>query len=382
MLGAFLAVALTAGIILTWRAISQELNRPLGPTLQPIPITASTGTPPQGERIEAGQAIPLASQTPPSPTEEPPTSCGGPEEMLILVVGADTKTGYGGAHADAIRIVKVDFATGRVSILAIPRDIWVPVDRLEDQHISEGRIGTVFHWGGAFLGWDQGPSLLAETLYDNFGLAVDHYIAVNKRSFAKGINALGGVDVCLPEPVYRWTRETPFLDEGCSRLSGAEAMWLNRIRVPYSDLQRIDRQNRFLLDLRATLLRPGTLKALPDMVSAFREGILTDLSKSQIASLLCMIPRVQLQDITFFTTDQKLLTPVTLTSGAEVFQPDFDGIRRYVNDFLHDRLDAELQGPLSGASEYGRILRYLGVEPILIVPRHAPETKRSGRINH
>jgi LCP family protein required for cell wall assembly len=353
LLGAILAVALTAGIILSWRAISQEMNRPLGPTLQPIPIMApsETSTRPQTEAIDDGQGTPIASPTPVYPTDEPSMSCGGPGQMLILVVGADTKTGYGGAHADAIRIVKVDFAADRVSILALPRDIWVPVDHLEDQHISEGRIGTVFHWGGAFLGWDQGPALLAETLYSNFGLTVDQYMTINKRSFAKGINALGGVDVCLPEPVYRWTSDTPFLEEGCNRLSGAEAMWLNRIRVPYSDLQRIDRQNRFLLDLRATVLRPSTLNALPDIVSAFRDGILTDLSKSQIASLLCMIPKVELQDITFFTIDQKLLTPVTLTSGAQVFQPDFDGIRGYMSDFLHDRLGAETQGARSGVTE-------------------------------
>jgi LCP family protein required for cell wall assembly len=261
--------------------------------------------------------------------------------MLILVVGADNKTGYGGAHADAIRVVKLDFVKDHVSVLAFPRDMWVPVRHLEDQNITEGRLGTVFHWGGAFLGWDQGPTLLAETLYENFGLALDHYIAINKRSFAKAINALGGVDVCLPEAVYRWTSDKPYLDEGCSRLSGVEALWLNRIRIPYSDLQRIDRQNRFLLDLRKALLRPATLKALPELVSAFQQGILTDLSKSQIASLLCMIPKVDTGDISFYTIDDELFTPSTKRSGAEVLEPDFEGVQKYVRDFLDDQLDAD-----------------------------------------
>lgn len=346
LMGSLLAVVLTAGVALSWNGVSREMRRPLGPTLQPTlshtaSAAAESGAKPRSN-APASAPLPTDPSPTPSPTSvEPAASCGGPDEMLILVVGADNKTGYGGAHADAIRVVKVDFRAAQVSVLAFPRDIWVPVGRLEDQNISEGRLGTVFHFGGAFLGWDQGPALLSETLYDNFGIAVDHYVAFNKRSFAKAINALGGVDVCLPEPIYRWTGETPFLDEGCSRLSGAEALWLNRIRVPYSDQQRIDRQNRFLLDLRATLLRPGTLKALPALVSSFREGILTDLSKSQIASLLCMLPQVESGNITFFTIDDELLMPETKGSGAQVLMPDFEGVREYVREFLDDRLNAE-----------------------------------------
>jgi LCP family protein required for cell wall assembly len=237
--------------------------------------------------------------------------------------------------------VKVDFVNAQASALALPRDIWVPIPRLEEQEITEGRLSHAYHWGGAFLGRDQGPSVLADTLYQNFGLPVDHYFAINKRGFARAINALGGVDVCLPEPIYRWTTDKPYLEEGCSRLSGAEALWLNRIRVPYSDLQRIQHQNQFLTELLRTALRPATLTALPELFSSFRDVVLTDLSKAEVASLLCLLPKIQPEQIDFYTLDEDLLTPVTRASGAQIFEPEFSAVRAYVDRFLGGQLAAD-----------------------------------------
>lgn len=344
--GLALVILLMAGAAWAWSTASREMHRPLGPTLNPT-FTSPAETEPLAEVgvAKRGDTQPEPTQrAAPSPEAEPETAtamCAGPDQMIILAVGADNKTGYGGGHADAIRVVRADFVTASVSILALPRDTWIPIPRLEEQEITEGRLSHAYHWGGVFLGRKQGPSLLADTLHQNFGLSVDHYFAINKRNFARAINALGGVDVCLPEPIYRWTTDKPYLEEGCSRLSGAEAMWLNRIRVPYSDLQRIQHQNHFLTELMRTALRPATLTALPELFSSFREGVLTDLSVADIASLSCLLPKIEADEIEFYTLDADLLTPVTRQSGAQIFEPDIPGVRAYVDAFLDGQLPGD-----------------------------------------
>ena len=61
-----------------------------------------------------------------------------------------------------------------------------------------GNPGDGFHY------WDDpsaGPGLLALTLNVNFGVNVDHYLAVNMQTFVKMVDAVGGIDVTFKKPV-------------------------------------------------------------------------------------------------------------------------------------------------------------------------------------
>ena len=56
---------------------------------------------------------------------------------------------------------------------------------------------------GYFSGSGYGSGLLAETILTNYGLRVDHYLAVNLSSFQIIIDTLGGIDVYLAQDVYK-----------------------------------------------------------------------------------------------------------------------------------------------------------------------------------
>jgi LCP family protein required for cell wall assembly len=117
--------------------------------------------------------------------------------MTVLAIGTDVRPGqhrYG--LTDVMRAVRVDFSAQRISALEFPRDLWVKIPEIEQNlKTDHQKLNTAYAYGQP----EYGPSLLAHTLDLNFGLNVDHYIVANMNVFAEVVDALGGLDVTLPE---------------------------------------------------------------------------------------------------------------------------------------------------------------------------------------
>ena len=301
-LGLILLTVLGGGAywgLTTWY---QPMDAPLAlATSTEIP---STETPQPG----TPSAVPGPS---PTPTIKP--VCGGPPTMTILVSGvASERYLYG--LADAVRVVQVDFRTQKVTVLALPRDLWVQIPGLEAQGIKAGKLNQAYFYGTEGMGYYQGSGagsgLLAETLVANYGLRVDHYLAVNLNSFVQIIDALGGIDVYLAQDVYRRRFGEPklYLKAGSHHLDGEQAEMLARQRIEIGDFGRINNQTVILKAVAAKLLTPSGLRALPDLVDRLRDNVLTDLSPSQISQLVCLAGRIdQNQDIAFETLPQDMV---------------------------------------------------------------------------
>lgn len=162
--------------------------------------------------------------------------------LNILVAGVDRRPDGAevlGSRADTIAVVRIDPNLGRVSILSLPRDLWVtgPDDRA-------GRLNS-FTEDGA----------LVPVVSSLLNIDLNHYIEVDFDGFESLIDIVGGVSVPFDHPVR--DRNTGFVaDEGCIELSGSEALAYVRSRKleefdqtdgtwtidPRSDLGRIARQ--------------------------------------------------------------------------------------------------------------------------------------------
>src|SRR5690606_6872210 len=223
----------------TYRAFASQ---PLGPVLpaQTLPPTwtASPAPSPVGQ-VTLAPTISFATNT-------PAAKCGGPNVMNILVIGADTRgDNYTYGLADAIRILRVDFVTPKVTVLEFPRDLWVEIPHIADNLNGQDheKINQAFLYGQpGFKYWDdprEGSGLLALTLNKNFGVQIDHYITVNMRTFVNIVNAVGGIDVNIPD---KETSRTADLPVGENHLSGAEALKLVRNREG-GTFERADNQS-------------------------------------------------------------------------------------------------------------------------------------------
>ncbi len=364
-------VAATAGALIFPKAI-QKWSAPLGPSLE-LPTHTPTmeglvrelPTPTDVPAIKITAVEPVSRKDTPiavptlstSPSPEP--LCGGPPIMTVLAVGADSDD-YDYGLADVIRIARVDFITPKVSMLSMPRDLWVEIPGIADHYnITHGKLNQAYFYGGPGMGYydgpGAGPGLLARTLDLNFGLRVEHYGAVNMDTFVKVVDAVGGIDIYLPNdvdgrPIDDRTEDMGYFTAGQHHFNGNEALRLSRIRKKYNDFTRMDNQNMVLCALKAKITSPAVLPKIPQIIAAFQGAVLTDLSLEQIGQLACLLPRLKRDSLLFTSLPQEILSPGRVFSPQQkkttfVMEADFEVIRDYVRQFMEGTWPTEPDEP-------------------------------------
>ncbi|MDZ4158952.1 MAG: LCP family protein, partial [Anaerolineaceae bacterium] len=283
------------------------------------------------------------------PTPTPQPLCGNREVMYILGVGADSRAdNYLYGLADVIRVARVDFVTPGITVLSIPRDLWVEIPDISDHYgFTHGKLNQSYLYGGPGMGYYDGPGggagLLARTLAKNFDLRVDRYAAVNMSTFVRIVDALGGIDITLEEdvdgrPIDDTTEDMGYFSAGNHHLSGEAALRLSRVRKKYSVFKRSDNQTLVLCAIREKLLSADVLPKIPKLVSAFQGALQTDLSLAEISQLLCLLPQVSKANLRFVSFPQEMFTPSRAYDpvykiNTFVWEVDFQALRQMAADF-------------------------------------------------
>jgi LCP family protein required for cell wall assembly len=233
--------------------------------------------------------------------------------MNILISGVASNS-YLYGLADAIRIARIDFQLKNVTVLALPRDLWVQIPGLEAEGITAGKLNQAYFYGsegmGYYSGSGYGSGLLAETLLFDFGYRADNYLAVNLYSFRRIVDAIGGIDVYLPWNAYEQVNQEPklFLTPGYHHLDGKDAEKLARNRITIGDYGRIDNQTLILRAVAAKLLTGTGLKALPSLIDQMKSNVITDLTPADISHLICLAGMLDAkEDLTFVTLPADLV---------------------------------------------------------------------------
>jgi LCP family protein required for cell wall assembly len=263
-----------------------------------------------------------------------------------LAIGSDAR----GKHylyglADVIRLVRVDFVHARVSILEVPRDLWVDIPAISDHYnITQGKLNQAYLYGNKGLGYydgpGEGPGLLARTLNLNFGAQPDHYIAVNMLTFEAIVDAIGGIDIYLPYKISVKSKDNPkgfAIPAGQHHIYGKTALWVARIRQ-YSTFSRAENQNIVMCAIRKKLLSPAIVPAIPKLVKDFQHYVQTDFSLEQINQLACLAAQMKGTDVVFASF------PMEVFHGAKIYDPqlgattnvlqaDFNVLRDYIDRF-------------------------------------------------
>jgi len=357
-LGILIIVIISAGAIAYPKA-KQLWTQPLGPGLElpthtPTMIPATVTASPTQRATAVDPSLETSSSTntpapPPTavPSETPAPLCGGPPVMYILGVGADADD-YLYGLADVIRIARVDFVTPKVTVLSMPRDLWVEIPGISDHYdITHGKLNQSYLYGNPGMGYydgpGAGPGLLARTLDLNFGLRVEHYGAVNMEVFKQIIDRLGGIDIYLPTDVDGHPKDDTAEDMGYffagqNHFNGDQALRFARIRNKYNDFVRQDNQTKVLCALKDKLLDPSVLPHIPGLVQDFRGEVLTDLSPQQISQLACLLPYITRENLLFASLPQEILNPGRVFSPQQndyTFILDVDNaeVRNYIQRF-------------------------------------------------
>ena len=343
-------------------------QQPLGPSLgfedtpTPDPLavlpTDTTVVEPTGAQVivldnNPTPTLPLPNATPTAivlPTDTPNPVCGDVQQMIVLAIGIDYRPGtYTYGLADVIRLVVVDFAEPRVAVLAFPRDLWVEVPGISSHYgITHSKLNQSYFYGTPAMGYYDGPGggagLLARTIDQNFGVQAEHYGVVNMNVLIEMIDAMGGVDIYLYEGID--ARDNPESEDewkiypaGWNHLNGKRAVYYARIRHLDSVFGRMDRQTEILCAIKNKLLSPSTVMGIPDMITAFIDNVLTDLSPEQLSQFACLAPQLSGENIVFARFPEDELTGKSIknpnTNGNEfVWDADYNQLRTYVSEFM------------------------------------------------
>jgi LCP family protein required for cell wall assembly len=284
-----------------------------------------------------------------SPTPAPQPVCGGPPVMTVLALGIDGGEDYRYGLSDVIRIVRVDFLTPKVTVLSMPRDLWVEIPEIEENYgITHGKLNQAYFYGTPGMGYYKGPGagagLLARTLDLNFGQRVDHYGAVSMLTFVKIVDAIGGIDLYLPtdvdgRPIDENTEDMGYFTAGQKHFNGDQALRFSRIRKKYNEFTRMDNQNMVICALKEKITSPAVLPKIPQIIGAFQDSVLTDLSPAQLAQLACLVPKLKSENLLFTGLPQEILSSGRVFSPQQknetyVLEADFNVISDYISQFM------------------------------------------------
>jgi LCP family protein required for cell wall assembly len=241
---------------------------------------------------------------------------GGGKPFTLLVVGSDSRAGLnasgdaqfggslvGGQRSDTIILVRVVPKTRQLMMLSIPRDLWGPIPG----HGSN-RINTAF---------DTGPNLLIQTIQQDLGIPINHYVEVNFDTFRDISNAVGGVNFYFPTPAKDILANLSIAAAGCYSLKGDQALAFVRSRhyeyyqdgywhfEGLSDLARIQRQQAFIKKMikraEGEYTNPFALNAIIGGVtknltvdSGFSPGLMLSVAKDFRSMNVAAIPNLTL----------------------------------------------------------------------------------------
>ena len=182
------------------------------------------------------------------------------EVANYLIVGSDSRENVdpddpafadvlpgvvGGSRSDTIMVARIDPNDAQVQIVSFPRDLWLPLSTGETTRINSA--------------YGQGRQVLIDTIQQNFGITINHYVEIDFTGFQRLVSAVGGVPIWL-DAAYRDSHAgLEQIGPGCVTLNGDAALSFARSRHlerqdedgdwdtdPTADLGRITRQQFFI----------------------------------------------------------------------------------------------------------------------------------------
>jgi LCP family protein required for cell wall assembly len=255
----------------------------------------------------------------------------------IVLLGSDRRPDWNDWHTDVVQVVSVQPGIPAVSILSIPRDLYVYIPGFWMSRVNFADMyGELYdHEGG-------GPDLIQQTLLYNLGIPIDHYVRVDFDGFIGIVDILGGVDIpvhCRLEDHWPYPDETgeypiKVLEPGVYHMDGETALWYARSRKTSSVFARERRQQQVLEAIWQKSRSLDVLSRLPQLWDQYRHMVVTDLGLIDVARLAEVAFRLDAQNVRTYSIGYQHVMPWTTPKGGSVFLPNWEEIEPLVAEAL------------------------------------------------
>jgi LCP family protein required for cell wall assembly len=205
----------------------------------------------------------------------------GHDRITVVAMGLTQRTTEP-ARTDTLLVMDFDPAHHHINMLSVPRDLWVDIPGY-----GQGKLAIAYEIGG--------PKLAAYTLEKDLNIPVDYTIAMTFRGFTKLIDAMGGVDVNVPQelkdPSYPCLTGYAYcpidIKPGPQHMDGATALEFVRERHAFAqqDLARVKDQQAFSEAVKRTIVSPLTWPRYPAILKALRSSLITNVPLNDLPEL-------------------------------------------------------------------------------------------------
>ncbi len=316
------------------------------PTTLPTNLPAATETPrPLPTLLIPAGPDPNAAAPTAIPTQVPAIDRQGYDLINILLLGGDSQiTGDNIDRTDTMIVVSINRTTSTVSMLSLPRDLYVYIPGWTMQRLN------LAYTRGEQVGWtDGGFGLMRQTIFYNFGINVHYYILADLSGFKEIIDALSGIDVAVdcaikdlplvsaPPPAQAVGPDSEgyyVLPVGYYHLDGGGALWYARSRHNSIEFDRGRRQMQILRAIWRTARSSGQITQLPELWSQLTQVVKTNLTFEDMLGLLPYALNLDPNKIEqFYMRRLYHTTPWQPPDGSFVQLPNYEPIRQLLQDF-------------------------------------------------
>jgi LCP family protein required for cell wall assembly len=235
---------------------------------------------------------------------------GNDGRFTLLLLGSDAGSDRWSRRMDVMLLVEVDVASGEIALVGLPRNLQnVPLPPGPARNAVAcgcftGLLNEIYveatsrhpdRWPGT--GAIKGIGAVRAVIQELTARPIDAVLVADLMGVVRVVDAMGGVDVNVPSPVYDDAYPDPILGSielripsGQQHLDGRLALAYARSRHQDSDYQRMARQQTLLLAIRAQL-GPATILAAPALVDAAKGSAWTDLPRDSLPALVQLFGR-------------------------------------------------------------------------------------------
>lgn len=232
----------------------------------------------------------------------------GELNKTIAVFGVDEDE----LRTDVIFVVNFNTATNKVKVVSVPRDtkvIWTDkqkraYNQLTGYSISVSKINEMAAYGRINQNIGNIRDFTIDELENILKVNIDSYVVINLEAFREIVDAIGGVDMYVPQNMYYVDNYQGLyinLKEGMQHLDGEDAEGLVRFRqYPLGDQARVEVQQTFLKAVAEKVMSQSP-SSLAGIVTRLFPYIKTDVKLSEVLGYLELLNQFDLQGLTFYT---------------------------------------------------------------------------------
>lgn len=231
-----------------------------------------------------------------------------------------------GTRTDTVMVASISCDTGTSKIISIPRDTKVTLDKEQKKFLQSididapniVKFNELLSYGG-IKGINELGVHELEKLLD---LKIHNYVVINLEEAKDLLDALGGIDVEVPEDMYYVDKSQDLhidFKAGLQHLDGEQILKFVRYRrYPEGDIGRVKMTQLVAKLLIEKALTISTLEKFEEVIGYVKETLTTDISISSLPSYYNILKNLSLEDSKFY-----------ILPGAGVFE---DGKSYYVVD--------------------------------------------------